>query len=218
MTDKPEDVASEALKMLHTTMRQAFRAPAKGNLDQKIALRNRYIEGLMYFSYFLKMTGAGKDVAQRIAELASALSDLNGGTTHPLLQAEVFNRPVDRSDLWGCRASVAIALEYILASGVSLTMACDNIAKHFPGLSMLCRPDKVGRPLNLASSIKSWRRGLTNRSIKSETALASFHEVGMASLDQLKAHLSKDELASGAARLLASAEVRARSLLPGAQE
>jgi hypothetical protein len=136
--------AADSLAMLVQGLQNAYRVPSKDRtLDPAVEMRLRHIHALMWLAQFFKKSGKGNDVANRFADLATALWGLKDGVVHPVLAADRSRgRSVDRSDIWTLRVLAANGLECLLRSKVysSQHEASAAAAKEYPELSKLLRP------------------------------------------------------------------------------
>jgi hypothetical protein len=199
---------STAYAKLHGTVRRAFdhgpeypRTPFNE--------RERYAAAVAAVAQLFSTLG-DRPVGNRFFNLASAISDLNSGTVHPLLQAvRTVNRRPDFSQLWRARARVALGLEALIRSGakVDATVAAEKVAKRFPLLAKLAGP-KASQS-RLAAVLLGWRREFRATRIKNFEATELFLE-GMRRIEHLTAQparlreFSADQLteAIGEARVL----------------
>ena len=97
----------KALAAFHQLMEISFCHPKMiGGPETAESLRARYAAALAQLSKFTTETGGRPEVAERFAELSSALMDLERGTVHPVLEPNAaHNRTTDRDDIWSCRTS-----------------------------------------------------------------------------------------------------------------
>lgn len=173
---------------------------------------------------FIKETGGDQVIVERFAELGTALLDLERGTVHPVLRHNAAGgRTVDRDDIWSCRATVAIALDFLVESGMTPRKGAEQIESKYPQLERLCRrtnpsgPSKGGRytkAIDLPGSILSWRRRLREKTVNSALAVTAYHTEGIPSLENAKKTASAAEIKAAGEHLLGRAVSDAMRLLP----
>jgi hypothetical protein len=171
--------AAESLAMLIQGLQNAYQLPGKdGTLDPAVEMRLRHIHALMWLAQFFKKSGKGNDVANRFADLATALWGLKDGVVHPVLAANRSRgRSADRSDIWTLRILAANGLECLLRSNVysSQQEASAAAAKEYPELKKLMRPKgdagvNKRKKITLASSLRSWRNAVARGKVKDSVA------------------------------------------------
>jgi hypothetical protein len=100
------------LKAFKEGVDRAFSANALANGSAVAIERARYVMALTAVAKFLDTFGDAKFIADRFAELASALQDLNAGIRRPLFGTfKKSGNPDAASNVWRGRANVAIAVE-----------------------------------------------------------------------------------------------------------
>jgi hypothetical protein len=165
--------------MLIQGLQNAYQLPGKdGTLDPAVEMRLRHIHALMWLAQFFKKSGKGNDVANRFADLATALWGLKDGVVHPVLAANRSRgRSADRSDIWTLRILAANGLECLLRSKVysSQQEASAAAAKEYPELKKLLRPKgdagvNKRKKITLASSLRSWRNAVARGKVQDSVA------------------------------------------------
>jgi hypothetical protein len=163
-------------------------------------------------SHNCSSTLGDRQVGNRFFNLASAISDLNSGTVHPLFQAvKTVNRRPDFSQLWRARARVALGLEALIRSGVKVdaTAVAEKVAKKFPLLAKLA--GAKASQSRLPAVLLGWRRELRAARIKNFEATELFLE-GMRRIDRLTGQPAR--LRAFSANQLTEAADEARVLSP----
>jgi hypothetical protein len=164
--------------------------------------RERYSAALVAAAQFFIRLGEGQ-IGERFFELASAIADLNSGTQHPILvPVRTDNRRPDTSQMWRARASVALALEAAIRSGLSQGAAAARIARKFPSLTKLAGSRAKNSPLE--TIVLGWRKELKAARIKNFQAGELFSE-GMKKIDSLSSSPSPDLSEFAAGHLTAAA-------------
>jgi len=134
--------------------------------------RDRYIFALTAIAEYLLRCGR-EDLALWIAELGSAMSDLDTGIVRPCFEpTQIDSRPSDSSDKWRGRATIAVAVDLLILSGLTRTAAADKIEKEFPELVAL-----VGSKKRLGASALSWRDEFRKRRVSNVQAVRSYAEL-----------------------------------------
>jgi hypothetical protein len=97
--------------------------------------------------------------AERFAVLAEAIEDLNIGAQHPLLvPIKKTARPLP-SQIWGARAVVVCAIEFLSMAGVKPEDAVKKILHDFPAIENLARSDRRrDTKAGLIKAILEWRK------------------------------------------------------------
>jgi hypothetical protein len=115
---KPDPAAVIAnLETLTHRLRILFRAPAKAGHDDPVTLQARYTAALVTIAKFLEHYGVGKDIANRITELAAAISGLERGiVTDPVRPAMGGGRSSDGLAAWLLRGFAHAADEMEILS------------------------------------------------------------------------------------------------------
>jgi hypothetical protein len=149
--------------------------PAKpdAKADRIVRLQSRHVVAQALIAEFLTRWGSD-DVAQRLLELADAISGLRNGTVADLVRPSTpYSRPPDGIVPWSYRHEVVIGLECILRSKKkTLKEAARYIAKKYPALERLKRNAKD----NLEGAIRSWRANIrAGKTPIGEAALAHEH-------------------------------------------
>jgi hypothetical protein len=109
MKDKPDPtVVMAALEAMTHDLHMIFRAPEKPGANRVTVLQARYATALANSVVrFLRDTGVGDDVAQRFAELAAAIHQLQYGIiTDPVRPAKIDGRAPDGLTVGLLRADV----------------------------------------------------------------------------------------------------------------
>jgi hypothetical protein len=208
-----KNVLDDKFARLVEEVQNVFRLPSKEVLDPIVELRTRHVIALILFAKFFKTTGAGRDVAKQLADLASALSGLTDGIVEPLLRAnQSSGRPGDRSDIWRLRVLAANGVECLIRSRrYSRAEAARQAAKKFPELKKLLRPRTT-----LKSSLLSWRDAVANGRLNDPIAKGmakEFREWIDGFGTQWSPEQRSEELVAGGWRLLQSASDQAAKLL-----
>lgn len=143
--------------------------------------RERYAAALIVVAQYFS-SSAGRPIADRFFELASAIADLNNGTVHPLLEpVRPDNRPADPSQLWRARARVALGLEALLRAGLNRSAAAAKIASHYSSVANLAGVKAKGSKLQ--TIVFGWRRELKAGRVKNFEAGELFSEGSKESID-----------------------------------
>jgi hypothetical protein len=104
---------SDELARLAEALRSIF--PAGEAIDRK-----RCVAGLEAVVEFLEHANIDSGNAIiGLADLATAVADLDRGIVHPMLRKVGWDRPPDRSDIWMARSDAAIGVEFLLRTGMS---------------------------------------------------------------------------------------------------
>ncbi|QDM15180.1 hypothetical protein [Tardiphaga sp. vice278] len=136
------------------------------DIPEAIGERKRFMEVMALLIVFLKKLGADRELTHKLSNYYASLRDLERGTTHPILLAKSLNhKPPLSSDVWRSRATLAIALDCLVAANVPLQGAVATVAK-IPGIVKLLSSPTA----NVASSLKNWRNTLGEKSVSSEVA------------------------------------------------
>jgi hypothetical protein len=90
------------------------------------AARLEYIRALKAIGIFLKKVGAAPQVNRKLFELATALSDLDDGSTDPLFQIKRPGKPLDSTTLWSARGIVALGMVALIETGKSQEEAAEQ--------------------------------------------------------------------------------------------
>jgi hypothetical protein len=168
-----------ALKKLHRNVARAFDQEPDGN---PVNERERYAAALDSVAQYFSSV-AGRPIADRFFELASAISDLNKGTVHPLLRkVRPDNRPADPSQLWRARARVALGLEALLRSDLNRSDAAAKIASQYSSIANLA--GVKAKDSKLQTIVFGWRRELKAGRVKNFEASELFAE-GIKRIDQM---------------------------------
>ena len=151
--------------------------------------REEYATALISFAKFWDEIGCYRE-GMLFFELASALEDRNAGVRHPLLDAEVpkVTRPPDPSQIWRARANVIVALEALIATGVSHRDAIGKIATtNQRGLKGLAG----AKSETLESALENWRKQFRKkRGVRNAEANELF-EVGFALIEKRKGNTAE---------------------------
>jgi hypothetical protein len=170
---------ANALEKLHRNVARAFdqEPDYPGNPTNE---RERYAAALVVVAQYFSSV-AGRPIADRFFELASAIADLNNGTVHPLLrQVPPDNRPADPSQMWRARARVALGLEALLRSGLNRSDAAAKIASQYSNIANLAGVKAKDSKLQTIG----WRRELKAGRVKNFEANELFAE-GIKRIDRL---------------------------------
>jgi hypothetical protein len=125
--------------------------------------RERYGPALVVVAQFFSGLG-DRRIGDRFFELASAITDLNTGTLHPLLHpARADNRRADTSQLWRARARAVLALEALVRSGIARKAATAKLARTVNAAKLAGAKAKTS---NLQTTILGWRKGLLEGRVK----------------------------------------------------
>jgi hypothetical protein len=171
--------------------------------------QTRYFLANMALATLFKTLGRQK-TADKFHLLAEALEDVVGGVAHPLFKVETptgkAGRRPDTSAVWRTRASVVLALEYILVGAGDADPILKDVAKRYRGqLASLQRPGT-----DLKSSLRTWIKSFTTDEVRNEVALSSYKD-GMRMLEAAKAQYTNAQLKSVGEKLLTTAAKRAES-------
>ena len=172
---------ANALEKLHRNVARAFdqEPDYPGNPANE---RERYAAALVAVAQYFSSV-AGRPIAERFFELASAIADLNKGTIHPLLQqVRPDNRPADPSQMWRARARVALGLEALLRSGLNRSDATAKIASQYSSIANLA--GVKAKDSKLQTIVFGWRRELKAGRVKNFEANELFAE-GIKRIDRL---------------------------------
>jgi hypothetical protein len=176
------EVQAFNLKAFIEAVDRAFSANALVSGSKEEIERARYVVALTAVAKFFDTFKDTSFIANHFAELASAIQDLDAGVTRPLLSAaKKSGNPVEASNLWRARASVAIAIEARRRQGKNRKVAAKSIAKECPEIQSLIRrqTDK-----DLWESILFWHNQFVgNRRVKNFEGAAVFKE-GIKVLDK----------------------------------
>jgi hypothetical protein len=172
-------------------LNRAFLPPGEGSLDAKISraagplatLRLQYVIALAHVGRFLESAGAPLDTLNHFGRLGTALADLNSGAVHAILTPPIgTGRSPDATDIWAIRASAAVGLEFLIASGMKHKEAAALAARKAPGLRKVLRvgrrrkdiekPSRPGKDEDLASSLLKWRAKLLEQT-RENTAIGT---------------------------------------------
>jgi hypothetical protein len=134
--------------------------------------------------------------------LALALRDADQGVHYPWLEpASVRGRPPDRSDRWELRAKVAMAIEFLIASGMQEDSAISEAART-RGIAALtnsyeARDRELTREQHLRGSIQSWQKTLKDGDRpRNEAAAGSFDDGQVLLRDFFRETRSPEQLRS----------------------
>jgi hypothetical protein len=171
--------------------------------------QTRYVLANMALATLFKNLGRQK-TADKFHLLAEALEDVVGGVAHPLFKVETptgkAGRRPDTSAVWRTRASVVLALEYILVGAGDADPILKDVAKRYRGqLASLQRPGT-----DLKSSLRTWIKSFATDEVRNEVALSSYKD-GMRMLEAAKAQYTNAQLKSVGEKLLTTAAKRAES-------
>jgi hypothetical protein len=170
-----------ALEKLHRSVARAF-DQEPDYLGNPTNERERYAAALVVVAQYFSSV-AGRPIADRFFELASAIADLNKGTVHPLLQqVRPDNRPADPSQLWRARARVALGLEALLRSGLNRSDAAAKITSEYSSIANLA--GVKAKDSKLQTIVFGWRRELKAGRVKNFEAIELFAE-GIKRIDRL---------------------------------
>jgi hypothetical protein len=134
--------------------------------------RDRYIFALTAIAEFLRKVGT-EDLAFWIAELGSALSDLNSGVVRSFLKCPpTHNRSPDASDKWRARAMVAVGVDLLLLAELTREEATKKIEKDFSELKALVNVNR-----RLGKSALSWSDEFAKNRIKNMEAKRVYGEL-----------------------------------------
>jgi hypothetical protein len=168
-----EKTAIAALTYFHETMKQTLLGPATGVngimnpelLTDAEQDRERFMEAIGLTIHFLKMIGAEDSLTNKLMQLYAALFDLRRGAISPMLRTnKLDSAPPVRSEIWRARAAVAIALDYLVKSGLSPDAASQEVAR-LPVLKRLLKTNA-----KLKSSSLNWRTRLAEGSVENDVA------------------------------------------------
>lgn len=170
--------------------------------------RARYINILLVFAdLVIPENGAW---AEEIAELASALGDLDDGRVHDFLTPKDFlGRAPEQSNVWRLRARVCLALQAFVECGTPREDAAEHIEESYPSLKPLL--DKKSRRLRQA--IMAWDYAFRNGQVKSQEAMRSY-TAGANSLKQFRLEHTDEEVRRKAEALLHQAATEAIRINP----
>jgi len=110
-------------------------------------VRECAISDLIDTAKFLRRLGVNEEIWRRFSNLAQDLNDLKQGTIAPIFMpsstARAHNRSLDESNVRLARVKVAIALECLLKSGKSRSVAARDIGRQRPLQALLRRGSSV---------------------------------------------------------------------------
>ncbi|CAN5194584.1 hypothetical protein BH10PSE11_BH10PSE11_08470 [soil metagenome] len=175
-------------------------------LRPRATMQTRYVLASMAVAQLLKSIGQNK-TAGHFHLLAEAMQDLVDGIDHPLFKIEgpgKPGRPPDSSSMWRERASVCIALEFLVAGGMDTEKAIEFVwKKHRVGLAKLQRTNT-----DLKKSLGGWLKSFAMDEVTNDVALSSYKE-GMKMLAAGRTINSPEQLRLAGERLIAGASERA---------
>jgi hypothetical protein len=192
-----------------------IRAPIGGGPVE--ADRLRVILSLFDVAAFFDAIGAGQDVVNHFAGLATVFCDLNEGARPPRLFVPApsgGNRP-EVSPLGKLRGEVAAGIDILNRSGMTEAKAVKEAATNYPGLKWLLTK-KGAKRASLESSIKSWYK-------RAKQAAGGGAEVNPQMLqaftldgqkERLLGALAASEYEQFGRQILKHAETKAKSLPP----
>ncbi len=125
--------------------------------------RERYGAAVVALAQFFSEVG-NRQIGNRLFELGSAITDLNSGTPHALLQpVRADNRRSDPSRLWRARSHTALALEALIRSGVGQKAAAAQVARSASVAKVAGTKPKTS---GLQTAILGWRKRLVAGRVK----------------------------------------------------
>jgi hypothetical protein len=170
-----EDISKILLSIaeLHQNLGLAFKGVKRKQIWP--AHRNEVVGALIAIAWFLDKLEGFDGYANAINELSSALSDLDRGSVHAILQPKARKgnrgRPPDNTDLMCARARVAIAIAYMMqATNKEKTKdeIAIEIAMKYQGLASIRK--KITSDTSLKDSIVSWYNEFNQGKVKNQEA------------------------------------------------
>jgi hypothetical protein len=137
--------------------------------------RERYVAAIVLIADFFKEIGFPLPIFVELVEFARALQELDRGTVRDFLKpSKAHSHATDSSDVWQARAQVAIAIEQMMAGGLSRREASRRIARLFPQLRAL----SASKSKNFASAVGDWHIRLSKGEVKDDVATHTWGDRG----------------------------------------
>lgn len=142
-----------------------------GSPENPPRTRHRYISALSMLCHFMEAVGFSRIVIGEIVDFTHGLIELDHGTIRHFLRANPSGqKPIDANDLWVTRATISIAVDFLIEEGISRKSACRDIAQSIGVIELIVAKDTR----NFASAIERWHRSFKSGAIKSKQALSMF--------------------------------------------
>jgi hypothetical protein len=173
-------------------------APRPPSADSSaVADRKRLMEFIALTTDYLDRLGGDERLFNKLMTYYAGLRDLDLGLTAPfLVSREIHNAPPLSSEIWRLRATLAVALDYLVIAGEPMEKAASRVART-KGIERLLS----AQAKDAKTSVKKWRGELRRGNVKSEVAKIAWCE-SRKRLAELKA---AQALKAEAAQLLAQA-------------
>jgi hypothetical protein len=190
-----------------------------GGEDPAIDDRQRLMDILALNSEYIRRSGADANYAARdkISLFSVALEDLEDGVTHPMFKAKYTLKPPLSSGVWRLRATLAIALDYLVRAREPLQDAAIKIART-PGIEYLlsgralsAEARKEAQKSDAHTSVIRWRNTLRRGEKTNKYARMAWE----ASRETLASIDGPQGLRDEAARLIGVARRELRTLTQG---
>jgi hypothetical protein len=137
--------------------------------------RTRYVASVALVAESFREIGFPLPIFVELMELSRALKELDRGTVRDFLKpSKAHSHATDSSDVWQARAQVAIAIEQMMAGGLSRREASRRIARLFPQLRALC----ASKSKNFASAVGDWHIRLSKGEVKDDVATHTWGDRG----------------------------------------
>jgi hypothetical protein len=136
-----------------------------------VADRKRLMEFIALATDYLRRIGGSERLFHKLMTYYGGLRDLDFGVTAPFLKCQkVHNAPPQSSEIWRLRATLAVALDYLVRAGEPVDDAARTVGRTKGIERLLSGRAKVVTETNAASSVKKWRGDLMRGSVKSDMA------------------------------------------------
>jgi hypothetical protein len=169
------------------------------------AVQEQYAAALAAFGRFLSKIDPTH--ADRFFELSDALADLSVGARPPILKHPKQRSAPNSTQVEAAKASVAFALDALIALGESPKNAAGRLLGKFPAIKNLAGPKSFRADYSWENTILEWRRTLSAPSrIKNELAA----EVFAAGRDLIDAFIKTGRRKDLEKRALGRAKIAAR--------
>jgi hypothetical protein len=135
--------------------------------------RFRYLMTLWEVDALLRSLEIPAGLRNPVCELYTALLDLESGIVAEFLKpAPTFNRTQESSLTWQARSYLAIAVDVLVASGLSRSAAAKEVARHSRAIHELCTKNAK----SASSALATWHAQLVRGKIKCKLAVTAFAE------------------------------------------
>jgi hypothetical protein len=169
------------------------------------AERERFIQFIALTSFLLRHFDSDEALISKLMLYVSALKDLETGRVHPILQPTfVASVPPESTERWRIRATLAVALEYLIRAQTPFDEAVRKVAGA-RRINQILKSRAAAK-----SSLKSWRNDLRTGKVTNQVALKAWSE-GLSQYETIVARSANEKerlqrLKEGAKLLVSRAE------------